>query len=381
MKPRAGSKALIREINEALVLDVVRAHGPVARAAIAAGTGLSPATVTGIAAKLLHDGLLVETPAARGSTGRPARLLELRRDAVLAAGVRLTPTDAYATVVNLRGEVVAERREPAASADPDDVCAAVGRAVRAASAGHRDAALVGVGVAVSGVVDQPGGVVRHSGSLGWADVALRGRLAAEVRAPVAIDSDVNSVASGLLLFEGRLAGRDLLVFSIGASLGASVVVRGRIHRGFAGAAGGFAHWRVESGADRACHCGARDCLEAWSSRWGVDRAQAGGAADDEAVAAAAAKLGAAVANAAKLFGPERVVLAAAHGIPGFADRTEQVFLSHYEHGDARAPEVEHVAADDLTIARGAACTILARLFTTDLSDAAATAGDDLESIG
>lgn len=70
-KPRAGSKALIREINEALVLDVVRAQRPVARANIATTTGLSPATVTGITSKLLRAGLLIETDVVRGTGGRP----------------------------------------------------------------------------------------------------------------------------------------------------------------------------------------------------------------------------------------------------------------------------------------------------------------------
>ena len=40
MKPRAGSKALIREINEALVLDIVRTQAPVSRAKITVQTGL-----------------------------------------------------------------------------------------------------------------------------------------------------------------------------------------------------------------------------------------------------------------------------------------------------------------------------------------------------
>ena len=61
MKPRAGSKALIREINEALVLDVVRTQSPVSRATITGQTGLSAASVTGITGMLIQSGLLVET--------------------------------------------------------------------------------------------------------------------------------------------------------------------------------------------------------------------------------------------------------------------------------------------------------------------------------
>ncbi|WP_328460345.1 ROK family protein [Streptomyces sp. NBC_00448] len=379
MKTRAGSKALIREINEALVLDVVRAQRPVARARIASETGLSPATVTGITAKLVQAGLLIETDVARGTGGRPARLLDLGRGAVLAAGVRLSTSEVFVLLVNLRGEVVASHREPLTSVRPEDVGESIARAVRAASAGRESATLIGVGVAISGVVDQASGEVRHSGSLGWAHVPFQAQLSSRLQAPVVIDSYANSVASGLLLFDGRLAGRDLLVFSVGPSLGASVVVQGGIHRGFSGAAGGFAHARVEAGARRPCHCGALDCLETWSSGWGIQRELGRRGHGDQRLDADAAllgeagdRLGVAMANAAKMFGPERVVVAFTPemNLPELAARVERVFRRQYEHENTPAPDLELTATDPSTHGRGAAYTVLARMFTVGATEQA-----------
>ncbi|VAW09636.1 hypothetical protein MNBD_ACTINO02-1256, partial [hydrothermal vent metagenome] len=45
---RTGSKQLIREINQTIVLNVVREQGLASRSQIAVATGLSPATVSGI---------------------------------------------------------------------------------------------------------------------------------------------------------------------------------------------------------------------------------------------------------------------------------------------------------------------------------------------
>jgi predicted NBD/HSP70 family sugar kinase len=378
MKPRAGSKALIREINEALILDVVRAHRPVARARIAAETGLSPATVTGITSRLLRAGLLAETDAVRGTTGRPARLLDLGRDAVLAAGVRLTATEAFVLLVNLRGEVIATHERPLASTGPADVAQEIARTVHAATADWPSATLIGVGVAVSGVVDHAGGLVRHSGSLGWENVPLRAQLTELLDVPVIIDSYANAVASGLLLFDGRLAGRDLLVFSVGASLGASVVTQGRIHRGFSGTAGGFAHSQVGARSERPCHCGAVNCLETWASHWGIRRelerrgedAVATTEVGDEVFAIAAERLGVAMANAAKMFGPERVVVAFTQemNLPTLTSRAEQVFQSQYAHEHTPAPDLELAATDPSTHARGAAYTVLAQLFSVGTSE-------------
>ncbi|WP_327576481.1 ROK family transcriptional regulator [Streptomyces sp. NBC_00145] len=382
MRPRAGSKALIREINEALVLDVVRAHRPVARGRIAAETGLSPATVTGITARLLSAGLITEAEAVRTTGGRPARLLDLGTDAVLAAGVRLSNTEAYVVLVNLRGEVVASHREPLASTRPQDVGESVARAVRLATASRASSTLIGVGVAVSGVVDQQGGVVRHSGTMGWENVPFQHQLTALADTPVVLDSYVNSVASGLLLFDGRLTGRSLMIFSVGASLGASVVVQGRIHRGFSGTAGGFAHSCVGTGTGRPCHCGAEDCLETWSSQWGIQREleRRGETAaslvgrDDDVITSAAYRLGTAVANAAKLFGPERVVIAFTPemNLAALTARTEQVFRCQYGHSATPPPDLELAVTGPSDHASGAAYTVLAQLFTASTSDAGTT---------
>ncbi len=212
-------QGLIREINEALVLDVVRTQSPVSRATITVQTGLSAASVTGITGKLINSGLLVETEIAPSTGGRPARLLELGREGVFAAGVRLSATEAHAVVVDLRGDVVATHSEPLASTEPAEAAAAAARAVRAA-AGGKEPRLIGVGgAAVSGVVDQASGLVRHSGAMSWADIAFQELLEeAADHPPVIIDSYVNAYTRGLL-FDDVFKGREMLIFSVGTSLG------------------------------------------------------------------------------------------------------------------------------------------------------------------
>ncbi|SEE50416.1 Sugar kinase of the NBD/HSP70 family, may contain an N-terminal HTH domain [Jiangella alba] len=382
MKLRAGSKALIREINVALVLDVVRAQEPVARAVIAAATGLSPATVTGITHQLLQSGLLTETTEAdvrRGTGGRPARLLRLGRNAVFAAGVRLAASEAVVVLVDLGGDVVDTHRETLDSTDPARATAAIARGVVKVAASRPMAELLGVGVAVTGIVDHSG-VVRHSGSLGWEDVPLRQLLRAGLDAPVVISSYVDSLASGELLFDARLEARDVIVFSVGASLGASVVVQGRIHRGFDGAAGGFAHWRASSasGDRRPCHCGAVDCIETWSSGWGIEReferlgmtaATAPAEVRHDVYAAAADRLGVAMANACKMFGPERVLVTFTSEADRemLAEHTERVFAEEFAHEIAPAPAFDLTSAEDAAIGRGVACVVLGQMFRADLS--------------
>ena len=50
-------------LNESLVLDFVRQHDETSRAAIAAGLGLSPASVSRIVGRLIRAGLVTEKTA------------------------------------------------------------------------------------------------------------------------------------------------------------------------------------------------------------------------------------------------------------------------------------------------------------------------------
>lgn len=373
---RIGSKALIREMNEALVLDVVRRRGTTSRAEIVGMTGLSAATVTGITAQLVGSGLLSETDVLRGTGGRPARLLELGRDAVVSAGVRLSQSHADVALVDLRGDVIGVGREPLASTAPEDAAAAIARGVDDVLGRRPRLALRGISVAVSGIVDKRSGLVRHSGALGWEHVPLADLIAEQTGGRVVIDSLVNSFTKGLLLLDPALAERDVIVCSVGASLGASIVVEGRIHRGYNGSAGGFAHSRATADqGGRACHCGDFGCLETWSSEWGMtqERERRAGAGIDldgedaaEVLAEGGHRLGLAIANAGKMFGPERVVLALSPNVSGtaFEDGCREAYAREYQYSEDRAPELIVIAAESEVFARGAGYELIAELFSS-----------------
>ncbi len=376
---RVGSKALIREINEALVLDVVRRSGTTSRAEITSVTGLSPATVTGITSQLVGDGLLIESEMLRGTGGRPARLIELGRDAVVAAGVRLSPDAVEVALVDLRGDVVSTRTIPLTATDPESAADAVVAVVDAAAAEHPGSALRGISIALSGIVDRARGIVRHSGALGWQDVPFARIVADRSGGRVVIDSLVNSFTAGLVLLDADLAERDVIVVSVGVSLGASMLVHGRIHRGFGGSAGGFAHSSLgDRVGGRPCHCGGSGCLETWSSVWGMQREseRRGGPADlaveaaQDVLAEGGRQLGIALANAGKMFGPERIVLVLSPEVRvhAFQESCERALVGEYVYGDGTAPGLVTVAADTDVFARGAGYDMITELFTADRAD-------------
>ena len=173
---RTGGRELIRDLNRALVLNLVRERRRISRADLARITGLSPSTVTSITASLLADALLVEEgPEASkrdrsGSVGRPATLLRVDPAARHVVGVKLAPESLTATVTDLDAEPLAMVTLPhGADATLDEalnlIATALGQLMR--EAGLQDEEPLGIGVGMPGGIDPASGDVARSPLPEW----------------------------------------------------------------------------------------------------------------------------------------------------------------------------------------------------------------------
>ena len=123
-----------------------------------------------------------------------------------------------------------------------------------------------------------------------------------------------------------------------------------------------------------CHCGNTGCLETTSSVWGIRRelevrgnADLSSAVAEEVLRSGGALLGTAIANAAKMFGPERVVLVLAAEVAGsrFEEGCRAALAAEYAFGDGVSPEVISVPADSDVFARGAGYDMISELFNAE----------------
>lgn len=121
--------------------------------------------------------------------------------------------------------------------------------------------ILGVGVAVPGVVDRDGTVV-DAVQLGWEDVPLHAQLREALGTPVLVGNATNAALVAERFFgEG---GDDSMLIRIGAGVGASLCLNGQIIDGATSMAGEIGHVVVDPEGP-ACACGKRGCLEAYLS--------------------------------------------------------------------------------------------------------------------
>ena len=385
---RTGSKQLIREINQAIVLNAVRMGRAVSRTAIAKQTGLGLPTVSGITAELIDAGLLNErdaepSPSASSAAalGRRPVLLTLNATAGYALGAKITERQVIAVLTDLEANVVARHDLSLKRRGIDAVIDAVARCAEALTPSADGRAIHGAGVGLAGVIDRDRGVVRHATYSDWESVPLAALLGDRLGLPVVVDNDVNALVAAEQWFGAGRGIADFVTVSLGRGIGLGLVLDGRLYRGAHGGAGELGHIKVVPDGPL-CPCGRHGCLEALASEPAIVAAvsaakgtkltiskvlalAAGG--DRDAVAAyteAGRLLGTAIGNLLNVLNPKLVVLAGegTRGCPfQLAAMREAMDAASF---DGIADDLELVVEpwDDEAWARGAASLLLGELF-------------------
>lgn len=244
----------------AVAVEVLR-HGPLPRAELARRLGLSPGSLTRLTRPLLEDGLLVEGgPELQARTGRPSVPLDVRPTRARFVGVTVTGDEAVAAVTDLRSRLLDQVSVPLPGRTPDDVVGCVADLVR------RFAPVDGLGVGIGGLVAEHRDVV-VAPFLGWDEpVALAERLAAATGVPASVDNDVRALAAAEHWFGAGRGLHSFALVTVGAGVGAALVVHDEQVCGARGLGGAVGHLPLVSAdhpaaAGGPCELGHRGCAQ------------------------------------------------------------------------------------------------------------------------
>jgi predicted NBD/HSP70 family sugar kinase len=254
---RANLSSIVRELHE---------RGPLSRSELVARTGLTRSAIRGLIGELVLAGLASEEPAVRlGTPGRPSPLVRPNPAGAAVLALEIEVDSLAAAVVGLGGQVAGLIRvdRPRGHTSVDEIAGDLAGLADVVRAGRpADDVLIGVGVAVAGVVRRSDGFVSMAPNLGWKDAPLGERLALALAVPAPI-SVSNEADLGVLAEHRRGAARgtdDVLYISGEVGVGGGLLVDGRPLSGAAGYGGEIGHIPVNPGGT-ACRCGSVGCLE------------------------------------------------------------------------------------------------------------------------
>jgi N-acetylglucosamine repressor len=264
---RIARRGTSREINRQISLNLVREKQPISRADLARLLGLRPGAVSLIVNDLLRSGLVVEGAKGESKGGRkPTHLyIETRQRCAVAVDMNASHTALLAT--DLLGHPLMPVSEFPTGRRPRSLVTELGaRICRTLAANPAFGSCVGVGVAVSGLVDMKGGRLKYSPTLGWRDVDLVGPLSAATRLPVVVENSVKAcilaqvwALSGDVPVDGPVA-----FVNVSDGVGVGIAVDGKLLRGANNTAGEFGHVPLNMYGPR-CSCGRRGCWEAYAA--------------------------------------------------------------------------------------------------------------------
>jgi glucokinase-like ROK family protein len=278
---RTGDQYLVKEINLSIVLDTIRSLQPVSRAGISAATGLNKGTVSNLVQVLLERGLVEEIGTGASSGGRKPVLLRFQPGSGHSVGVDLGVNYIRILLTDLAGTIVNEWTIKHRNESLDHVLDLLRDSLRGVIEGAPNSlyGVVGIGLGIPGIVDSAGNVL-FAPNLGWRDVDLPHRLQAHFRLPVFVENEANAGAIGELHYGSGRGVSDLVFVSIGAGIGAGIIIDRRIYKGAAGFSGEIGHLTIDA-QGKPCRCGNRGCWELYASESALlSMASAGAGADD-----------------------------------------------------------------------------------------------------
>jgi len=242
MNERATTVEGVRRTNLAEVLRLVHHSGPRSRAVITGETGLNRSTVSDLVGRLVEAGLVDERePDPTRRVGRPSPVVVPSPD-VVAIGVNPEIDAVEIGAVSLGGAVRERVRVPVERpgvVDVGDVVEIVAGVVEGWRGGALEGCrIVGVGVAVPGLVRASDGLVRLAPHLEWRDADIAGPLAAALAQPVVVGNDASLGARAERLFGAAREHEDVVYLNGGASgIGGGLILHGMLIGGVGGYAG------------------------------------------------------------------------------------------------------------------------------------------------
>jgi predicted NBD/HSP70 family sugar kinase len=256
----------LRRSNRSRALWQVFLGGPMTRQEIGVLAGLSPATVSNLVADLVSDGIIAEVGLEDSNGGRPRGLLQVNPEYGYVIGVDVGETEFLVELFDLGLGMKARHLSATDMAvlDPTDAVTHVAEGIRSviSQAGVDEQLILGVGVAVPGLVEHTEQAVVHGQSVGWDAVPVESMLRDMIDLPVLVDNGAKTLGQAERWFGAARDTDNAIIVLLGMGLGTCIVSNGEVYRGATSSAGEWGHTSVVVGGRR-CRCGANGCLEAY----------------------------------------------------------------------------------------------------------------------
>lgn len=259
---KKATKEVMKDINLKFLLKEIYDSNGIDRASLAKKTQLSPATVTNLVAELKEQNKIKEIGNAVSTGGRKPILLSINPDYKYVIGIKIGYRYINFMLTDLNGNVKSVEQKAYHEITTQLIIDELNMRWQLWKKEY-GIEFLGIGVAVSGVVDSINGTVINSYLLQWQNVNLAECLKNKFAVDVQLLNDVDSFALAQMWKGQAYQYKRAAFLTLGVGIGGAVILNGILLSTY-GAVTEFGHITVrEEGLE--CNCGSKGCLEAEAS--------------------------------------------------------------------------------------------------------------------
>jgi predicted NBD/HSP70 family sugar kinase len=238
-KRRTTTSRLLRHLNRAAVINLIREQEVISPTRIASELNISIATVMRVVGALIEEDLVEYGGFGESTGGRPPANLKFKGSSYGVVGIDLGAPRMFGAVSDLNGHIQTERY---ADCDPKSGEVNLERLVslirellgESHALGRK---IRGIGVGVPSIVRVPEGHVERAQKLHWRDLPLKKILCEHFSEQVFVDNLINLAAVAEWGFGAGRGADSLVCLVVGTGTGAGIILDGRLFRGHSHAAG------------------------------------------------------------------------------------------------------------------------------------------------
>lgn len=253
----------VKKINRSKVYALIYSEKTISKQAISQKLHMSLTTVSQNIKDLEEMNLIKKDGLYESTGGRKAQMINIINTARISIGVNILKKMVYITAVDLYGNILEKSTINMPFKNSPSYCSELGEKINTfinSLQYHKDAVL-GVAIAIQGVISQDGKVITYGKIMNCTGAKLE-NFAQFIKYPCRLEHDSKAAAYSELWHKKNV--KDAFVLLLNHNLGGALIMNGKIHQGREMHSGTIEHMCIVPNG-KLCYCGKKGCLEAYCS--------------------------------------------------------------------------------------------------------------------
>ena len=237
----------LKETSHRQILNAIRIYKEISGAQLSRISKFQPSTIVYILRSLEKAGLIEVSRIGHSTNagGKPPTLWKLSSNKGYIIGLEITPKETRATLIDFSGEIISQEiKFDYINIGVENIVSDVKHFIDEITTKYKikHDMIIGVGIAIPGLVDSKNGTVHYSKKLSINNIKLTDQLEQEIKLPVRIVNDANAGVLGIKWYPEEINNIQsniayLTINKDSKDIGAGLVINNKLYEGVSGTAG------------------------------------------------------------------------------------------------------------------------------------------------